>query len=177
MSENDKRPIDRFLDQLQQWVKRDDRAALANLRRGFSETTEHRAWPYLAEWCDLANDRDRTIWRTIAAGAATLESSANTGNLGVTLRELALGRSAEKKDEALNSFAGRFRRLLACDSVGELCDHLTPIFRAAKQKEIPVNFRQLFWDLVKWGNDPQAVRTRWAQAYWGVRTEEGGETP
>jgi len=177
VNKNDKRPIDRFLDQLQLWVKLDDRGALACLRRGFSEATEHRAWPHLAEWCDLSNDRDRAIWRTIAAGFATLEATASSGNLGSTLRALALGRSAEKKDEALKSFEGRFRRLLVCDTAEELCAHLPPIFRAAKQKETPINFRQLFWDLAQWDRDPQAIRTRWAQAYWGVRSQEGGDAP
>ncbi len=41
----DKQPsaINKFLNMLEGYVNRDDRGALADLRRGFSETTENRS--------------------------------------------------------------------------------------------------------------------------------------
>lgn len=48
-----------LVDELQKL--RDDRGAMANLRRGFSPGTEDRAWPWVARWCDLTNNRQRVI--------------------------------------------------------------------------------------------------------------------
>lgn len=172
MDEERRKPIDRFLAQLQGYVTRQDRGALADLRRGFSESTEHRAWPHLASWCDLTSPRERAIWQTTAAGFATLEETVGHGNLGTTLRTIALGDGSRKPHEALRSFDARFRRLLTCHAAEELCAHLPGILRAAKQKRVGVNFRQLHEDLTYWG---EKVRLRWAAKYWGAEPEEGGE--
>ena len=51
-------------------ARREDRGLMANLRRGFSEATADRAWPYLARWCNLENRRERTIFQTVAASFA-----------------------------------------------------------------------------------------------------------
>jgi len=172
MDANGTNPIDRFLGQLEAYVKRQDRGALADLRRGFSETTEHRAWPYISPWCDLNNPRERAIWLTIAAGFATLEKTTNSGNMGTTLRALALGDGRRKAEEAVKTFDGRFRRLLTCHTAEELCAHLPGIIRAAKQKRVDINFRHLHQDLRYWG---EKVKIRWAANYWGVPHEKGGE--
>jgi CRISPR type I-E-associated protein CasB/Cse2 len=169
--------IDNFLGWLQDHA--DNRGIMADLRRGFSEATAHRAWPYLTPWCNLKDERDRFIWQTIAGGFATLESSEEFGNIGTTLRRLAIGERRQKTEvnEALKSFDGRFRRLLTCHTAQEVCGHLPGIIRAAKQKGVGVNLRQLFWDLVRWnGEKRDVVRVKWAAEYWGTPEEEGSET-
>lgn len=173
MSENKVYPIDRFLRELQGYVDHKERGPLADLRRGLSETTEHRAWPYLAAWCYLTNDTDRAIWRTIGAGFATLQTSEASGNMGDTMHWLAIGDRRKKSErlDALTSFDGRFRRLLTCRTAEEVCRHLPGIIRAAKNKDVGVNFRQLYWDLVNWEKEKPDVKVQWASAYWGV---EGG---
>lgn len=165
--------IDSFLAELAGYVERNDRGALADLRRGLSPATEERAWPYLASYCDLRNHEHRLIWQTVAAGFATIERSTESGNLGRTLRALAMGdrRGAEGVD-ALKSFDARFRRLLTCRSSGDLCRHLPAIIRAAKCKGVEIDFRRLFWDLMQWdGENRDDVRARWAAAYWGTPEE------
>lgn len=155
--------IARFLAWAADAVKRKDRGTLADLRHGFSPATEYRAWPHIAPWCDLTNDRERRIWITVAAGFATLERSVRCGNLGVTLRGLALHNTNGKSEDALTSFDARFRRLLTCVSAEEVCEHLPGIIRAAKAKEIPIDFEQLFNDLRYWR---EKTKVRWAAAYW-----------
>jgi len=164
--------IARFLAWAAEAVKQKDRGTLADLRHGFSPATEYRAWPHIAKWCDLTIDRERRIWTTIAAGFATIESSRRQGNFGVTLRTLALHNNNGKPDDALRSFDARFRRLLTCASSEEVCERLPGIVRAAKQKDVPIDFEQLFHDLRFWG---EKVKVRWAAQYWGEETpaEEG----
>ncbi len=156
---------------------REDRGMLAALRRGLSEATEHYAWPYLAPYCNLSDPEQRIIWLTIAGAAAILapaglvreKSEVGVGNMGATMRELAVG-DERKKDEVekrLATFESRFRRLLTCRTVEELCRHLVGIFRAAAAKNKPVNLVQLYSDLQRWESPQEAdVRVEWAQGYW-----------
>ncbi len=176
MNEQPEPLINRLLAELAIAVKRDDRGLLANVRRGFSESTEIRAYPYVAPYCDLSDARERRIVLTVAAGFATLAPAGlarnNCGNMGATLRRLALSGTSEKPDDALSTFEARFRRLLTCQSTGELCEHLATVFRAAANQESPVDFKQLYWDLVDWERrERRDVRVAWAKGYWGVANE------
>lgn len=162
---------------------RGDRGMLAALRRGLSEVTEHYAWPYLAPYCPMSDPKQRTIWLMIAAAAATLapdrlaRAGRGVGNLGVTLRKLALGSTGEKSDKALASFEARFRRLLTCQTTEEICRHLSGVIRAAAAKGVPVDVEQLFWDLQKWERTAEpTTKVRWAQTYWSgdVDTDAAG---
>ncbi len=165
--------VQSFLSWAQNRVKAKDRGALANLRRGFSTGTEDRCWAYIAEYCDITNDRQRIIWQTIAAGFATHEATANCGNLGSTLRGLALEGSTGKPEDALKSFDTRFRRLLTCSSANEVCMRLPGLIKAAQRKGFPINYETLFKDLWHFG---ERVKLRWAASYWRAKEEqsEGG---
>jgi CRISPR system Cascade subunit CasB len=168
-------PIDRFLADMAAAMRRDDRGTLADLRHGFSATTCHRAWPHLAPYCDLCDNRDRAIWTLIGAGYATLApdglARSGCGNIGATMRRLAFAGDAAGGQKALESFDGRFRRLLACQTIEELCEHLVAVIRAAKAKGVPVDFRKLHEDLAAWDSrdGSRDVRVEWAKAYWGAR--------
>src|SRR6056297_2447042 len=148
MTKKSQLPVLGFLKRAEGWVEKKDRGALADLRRGFSPGTEHRCWPYIAVYCDLSKKRERIIWQTIAAGFATFEQTADSGNLGATMRRLALDGAPGSPEDALKSFDARFRRLLSCDSVVEVCERLVGIIKAAKSKSIiPIDFEVLYEDL------------------------------
>ena len=164
--------IHKFLEWAQKKVKIQDRGTLANLRRGFSKGTENRCWPYIARYCDLEKNRERQIWQTIAAGFATHEGTITTGNLGTTLRHLALEGSTGLPEDALKSFDARFRRILTCSKAEEVCRHLPGIIRAAKNKNIYVNYECLFNDLRYWRED---IKLKWAAAYWGEKKDASKE--
>lgn len=148
---------------------REDRGLMATLRRGFSETAADRTWPYLARWCNLEYDRERTIYLTVAASFATNPESTANGNMGDTMRLLATGDGRGK--EGLETFETRFRRFLSCDTVFDVCDRIPTVIRTTHTKGIPVNHEELFKDLHYWGN---RVQIRWASHYWG-NPKEGGE--
>lgn len=174
MTKSPQTKIQRFLEWAKGRVTAKDRGTLADLRRGFSPGTEHRSWPHIAVYCDLTKDRERMIWQTVAAGFAVHEETHNSGNLGLTMRRLALDGSAGSPEEALKSFDARFRRLLTCDSVDEICERLPGIIHAAKSKNgIPIDFERLYTDLFYWG---ERVKLRWAAAYWGSKQKENEET-
>lgn len=146
---------------------RDDRGLMADLRCGFSPGREHRAWPHIASFCDMEKDWSRIPVQTVCAAFATHPKSADSGNLGTTMRAIAKG-DANNRDaqKALSSFEGRFRRLLGCATVQELCIRLPAVIRAAKAREVPVNYRRLYADICWWEKGEKKIQ--WASAYWGA---------
>ena len=169
-----------LLGEIRQAVKLGDRGKIAAIRRGFSDGTAHYAWPYIAPYCDMTDERQRAVWLTVAAAAATLTpeglEQTNVGNMGATMRKLALGDSGGKKpDERLKSFEARFRRLLTCQTTEELCKHLVRVIRAAVSKKKPVDLAKLFADLRDW--ERRDVRVEWAQGYWVKELDRKEEVP
>ncbi len=156
--------IERFLQHLASQAE--DRGVMADLRHGLSRATEYRAWPHIAPWCRLDDESERRIWLTTAAGFAIHQKTTDSGNTGTVLRIIAMGDG--RGEEGLKTFDARFRRLLACSSAPEVCDHLAGVLRAAERKSVPVNFAQLFTDLEYWGS---RVKVRWATEYWGAPSE------
>jgi len=156
------------LKRLMQFLRasKEDRGVMADLRRGFSPGTEQRCWPHIATFCDLADDTQRIICQTVAAGFATHKKTEARGNLGVSLRRLALDGHSGKPDDALKSFDARFRRLLTCDTAAEVCKRLIPIVRATERKNIPLDFEKLYEDLHMWEVPGSDVKVRWAATYW-----------
>jgi len=174
MTETKEWPIDRFLQWLNEIVKRDDRGTLAELRRGLSETTQSQAWEHLIPFCpDFENDDHRTIWCNIGGLAAILvpdglASSEPWNNLGTTMHALAKGSGDGDEAKALKSFEPKFRRALSCDDVHSLCQIIGSVGHAAAAKSVPINLKSLFWDL--WGWDDlckrEETRLRWAKQYF-----------
>lgn len=130
---------------------KENRGAMAELRRALNPAQRSRAWPLLARVGGI----DEPRYETVAGLYAYHPVEANGGNLGTTCRLLSEGH---------NTFEGRFRRLLACDR-STVCDHVRPVVLAARAKGVPVNFEQLFADLCYWSD---TVKARWAVEFWGV---------
>jgi CRISPR system Cascade subunit CasB len=151
-SRNDpKRAAITVLDHLRRF--KNDRGAMADLRRALNPSQRHRAWPLLAPVGGIGNPRIEVI----AGLFAYHPDETPEGNLGTTCRRLAGENS---------SFETRFARLLACD-FDEICDRLRPVILAARAKGIDVNYERLFTDITYWGD---RVKADWAREYWG--TEE-----
>ncbi|MDD5089517.1 MAG: type I-E CRISPR-associated protein Cse2/CasB [Candidatus Wallbacteria bacterium] len=156
--------IDHFCEFLEK--SKDDRKVMADLRRGLSPGTAHYAWQYLARppYNFLNNKREHIVFQTLAAAFALHQNNHTSMNVGHVCRALAFGQG--KGEEALKSFDGRFRRLLSSDMVDAICERVPSIVKAAAQRNIGIDFRQLGRDLWYWSNS-SPVKTRWASAYWG----------
>lgn len=168
-------PIHRIIGAVDAWIKGDlyntnpsARWILADLRRGLGKNMQYRAWPHLLAIHPtvLDHENEGAIWLTVAGGMALLMKGKGkgVGNLGETMRRIALGRN--QREEGMTSFDGRFRHLLSCRHAAAVCRQLTGIFRAAKQKRVPINFDRLARDLLHWHDPCQKVRIQWAKAFW-----------
>jgi|GEM_PF-470650 len=142
---------------------------LADLRRGLSSATEYYAWPHLVRWCDLDDNRQRIIYATVAGCFALHPENTSEGNLGTTLRRIAIQRGSS--EDALKVYKSRLFRLIGCSTALELCSHLRSVVQLARSAAIPINYHQLLKDLLHWDRKARRIRLRWAAEFW--RTHPG----
>ncbi len=176
MEEKHDYPIDRFLREVAQAAAKDNRGYLAELRRGLSITTQDRAWEHLIPFCtDFDTDSaHRSTWCAVGGLAALLVplglvTTERRNNLGTTMRDIAKG-SDNDETKSMKSFEPKFRRLLSCGDTVSLCELIIGIGRTAAVKEVPMNLRELFWNLWNW-EDPgkrEEIRLKWAKQYYRI---------
>ena len=100
MTEGEQRAPD-FVDWLHN--HRHDRGVMAELRRGLNRDTEWQAWKHLAIWCDITNPDLRRAHAVVAGAFASHPEAVSTGNLGDTLRAIALRMSHTSHHISLHS--------------------------------------------------------------------------
>lgn len=163
-----------FVRQLFAIAKREDRGKLADRRRGLSSGTEQSAWPLLGA---LGAFRDRRemlpVYQTVGALFALHPTVANSGNFGVTCRRIRRESDMNKPDP----FDARFRRLLACDSLTDLCGQLAGAVKMAKANDVLVDFDRLFTDLSWFERNPRRLKIDWARQYWGAGEAKDKQAP
>ena len=165
-------PLIEGLDRL---VGKDDRAALARLRRALGkspgEATE--AHRYVARFLPTQPNewRERCLYLVAALYATHPPERRGEGvaappdeNLGRSCARL-VEQDANRRD----SVERRFVALLAADEddLAQPLRQMIQLIAAAKQP-IPVNYSRLLTDLSYWRANDHRVRRRWAQAFWRV---------
>lgn len=143
------------------WLREnsEDNGAMADLRRGAGKTYEESITMH--KWLNaLAQKHGLWGWsRQVFYLVATLfvlagkKSSDNFGNFG-------------ESAHAAEFTTRRFENLLTTEAV-DLISVLPGIVQPIAAKNIPINFKRLFIDLVYWNGDYS--RTSWAESYWAYR--------
>ena len=152
----------RFAGFLTGLAARENRAALAALRRGLSADRSASAsmYPYVAGWVtDKDTDWNEECFYLVAAlfGRHPKGDSAG-GDFGWSCREL-------QEETGGESFERRFVALLASDPAG-VGVHLRHAMSLAASKNIAVDWSQLLRDLEQWGHPQRFVQRRWARSFW-----------
>jgi CRISPR system Cascade subunit CasB len=151
-----------FIAHLLELYERQDRGALAALRRGLGlpAGTAAEMFRYVEPF--LAQKRSRTqesAYYLVASLFALHPKSTISGNLGNHMAQT----RTESGEDALER---RFTALLSAHP-DDLPGSLRQAISFLKSKEIPVNWNQLFWDLQNWDDEGRGVQKRWASAFWG----------
>lgn len=150
-----------------------DRGHRAVLRRWWSEGTRHYAYPVLGKLFALDDERKTLVAALYAVhskdSAPAHVSGANS--IGSAALKLAGGSISAN---GFDSMEKHFRRLLAADDLDDLGQQL---FRMVKRLEraspsIPLDYARLLGDLRQFRNNPEAVKTRWAIAFWQAPSEQ-----
>ncbi len=162
----------KFIEHLQRIVDRDDRAALAALRRAATSpetaTVAHR---YVVPWLSKEPSPWRDDCHYLVAGLfagypkAWPPGEERFTNLGASFVRLAqaTGNAA--------SVESRFTTLLAA-STDELPVRLRNAVSLLKAKDVPVDWSRLLYDLTRWRSESRWVQRRWARSFWSSQDSE-----
>jgi CRISPR type I-E-associated protein CasB/Cse2 len=168
-----------FVKRLEALVAKENRGALAALRRGLGKPPGAAAemYPILEPWLS----KDSAVWRddpyyTVAALFAfwhqgkTSPARVASGNFGASMR-LQGFEDGQWKEERFKSVERRFVALLNCRR-DDLHAHLRHAVGLLKSKEIPVDWAQLLADIRGWNWDSRSVQRAWAKAFWASEPEQ-----
>lgn len=137
----------------------------AVFRRADNPATEYQCWEQLALFhIELDKDYIRLPYVTVAAAVAKAKSEKN----GATKIGCALANCYENGKESDQAKA-KLRRLLACDSVEEVCRILRPVFSLILSKsKFSLDYAQVLNDLLGFHQDErrQKIKSRWAQDFY-----------
>jgi CRISPR system Cascade subunit CasB len=153
---------------------RDDRGALAALRRGLGQPpgTVADMYRYVVPWLsDDARPWREDAYYLIAALFAYHPMEGGTGNLG---DHFACAREPRGDNTAIER---RFTALLAAHP-DDLPSYLRQAVSFLKSKVVPINWHQLLSDVMAWSHPDlrDRVQKDWARAFWGRPARETQNT-
>jgi CRISPR system Cascade subunit CasB len=139
-----------------------DNGAAAALKRADNPATEYQSWEYLARFIDIDKDYERLPYVTIASALARAKAEHN----GTVRIGEAIARCYEDGKDSEQAKA-KLRRLLACDSVEEVCRVLHPLFSLINSKAgIQLDYSSLLQDLYWFNADSHRAKAKWAQNFY-----------
>ncbi len=151
---------DRFIGYLE--GLRDNRGALANLRRGLGEPpgTVASMYRYIVPWISA----DTPSWREEAyyLVSALFAYHPDPGGEGSMGKHFANARDPQTENVAIER---RFTALLSAHP-DDLGTYLRQAVSFLKSKEVPIDWRQLLRDVMAWGHSERYVQQRWARDFW-----------
>lgn len=152
--------------------RQEDRGFMANLRCILVDSKQHRAWPYVANFGGIGEKHWNKVVQTVAGLYATHPEETHDGDYGAMCRKLLSDDERQKLNQAegIGPVSRRFQHLLAAEG-DEIFDRVVRLVLRAKTQDIPVNYEQLYKDLLDWEYHADWVRVRWAQSFWTPEVE------
>jgi len=160
----------RYLAFLHSLRDREDRGALAALRRGLGKPPASVPETFPLVIPRIPNDAtkwEEELYFMIASLFAFYPSPEGEGDMGSVFRHI---RSKTKSE----SVEKRFIALLRAHR-DDLSDHLRHAVALAKSHDIPINWNELFVDLRKWNWASLVSQRKWAKSYWKEKSEDEGK--
>ncbi|MDO8714008.1 MAG: type I-E CRISPR-associated protein Cse2/CasB [Polynucleobacter sp.] len=143
----------------------------AALKRADNPATEYQSWEVLAGFkINLEHENERLPFAAIAATIARAKIEKN-GTIQIGQAIARCYEDGSNSDQA----KAKLRRLLACDSVSEVCRILRPLFSLIEAKgQSGLDYARLLDDLLWFGHDERQTRikARWAQSFYDSVIEE-----
>lgn len=170
MNQEEKEYENSFIKYLMKLKKDKNRAALAHLRRGLGKPagTATEMYPYIGNFFPKVPNRkyEDALFLIGSLFGFYSDAKMTSGNFGDSMASI--------KDES-GSIEKRFVALLN-SNYDDLHQHLRQAVGLLKSKEKPINWEQLFKDLLAWENDSKNVQYRWARGFWGSQELKKIET-
>jgi CRISPR system Cascade subunit CasB len=148
-----------------------DRGHRAALRRWWSEGTRHYAYPILGKLFALDDERKTLLAALYAVHSKDSAPAHVSGAHSIGSAALKLGGGSTSAN-GFDSMERHFRRLLTADSLDDLGPQLHRLVKRLEREAIPLDYARLLGDLRQFRNNPEAVKTRWAIAFWQAPAEQ-----
>lgn len=140
-----------------------DKHFRAVMRRADNPAFESAAWEYLIPFCDIEKEYERLPFAVVGAAIAKAKPEKDgEGNLGNAFHQI-----CKNKDD-MERESRRFRRLLAADTTGELCEVLRPALHYLTSKEATIGYAQLLKDVIYWR---RKTKQFWAKEFYNRKSE------
>ncbi len=152
-----------FITYLEDLRDRDDRGALAALRRGLGQEPGRAVemYRYVVPWIrDQASRQEERAFYLIAALFAYHPDPGGWGNLGDAFR-----RTLDPQGDN-TAIERRFTALLAAHP-DDLPFYLRQAVGFLKSKEVALDWHQLLVDRLAWDHPEGYVQKQWARSFWG----------
>jgi len=160
-----------FTDWLHTLTQKEDRAALAALRRGLGKPPGdapemHR---FILRWLPgNTNPWQEEPYYLVASLFAFHQKAMRGGNLGASFSRLARAVESDSTEK-------RFVALLNCHR-DDLPNHLRHAVGLLKSKEVPIDWAQLLHDIKGWDWESRTVQRDWARGFWGRPADSDAES-
>lgn len=152
-----------FISYLESLRDREDRGALAALRRGLGEKpgSMPAMYPYVVpKLPQQVKPWQEKAYYLVASLFAYHPKAGGKGNMGT---HFAATTTPQNENTAVER---RFTSLLAAHPE-DLPFYLRQAVSYLSSKDVPINWNQLFVDIQAWGHLDRYVQKRWARAFWG----------
>lgn len=156
-----------FIARLEELTRREDRAALAALRRGLGKQpgTAPEMFPYLAPWTqDAYGWREESMYLVASLFALhpvswhPPQEERHRTNLGASLLRAS-------RDGSHEGIERRFVAMLSSRR-DDLPEHLRHAVSLCKAHEVPIHWLRLLWDVRAWDREDHRVQRDWARGFW-----------
>lgn len=143
-----------------------NKGTAAALRRADNPNTEYQSWEYLAPFVELDKSWLREPFALVAASIAKAKIEAN-GKTGIGQAISLCYSDGNVSDQA----KAKLRRLLACDSVEEVCRILRPLLSLIESKSnATLDYSKLLQQLINFNWRQEWVKSQWAQDFYNKKT-------
>ena len=168
---------DYFIERLEQLVEKEDRGALATLRRGLSKDIPFEVYRFMPfsgkRWHDEAALMVAPLFSFWHQGEVKMKSVGEK-DLGASMLDLvyAMSLEGENRDDVMKRVERRFGAMLNCHA-DDLKYHLRHAISLLRTKGVPVNWRLLCYHIQHWNHEDRWVQRSWARSFWAPRSESG----
>jgi CRISPR system Cascade subunit CasB len=157
---------ERYVESIIERIKTDTKMR-ACLSRADNPDTSYQSWEYLLRYgVDIDKETELLRYGIVSAAIARGKPEKN-GNAGIGK---ALAMSYETHGESSEPAVAKLRRLLACDSVQEVCSVLSPLIRLIHSKsdnKVKLDYASLLADLKFFGNNNvNRIKAKWAKDFF-----------
>lgn len=159
-----------FVDKLVEQIGKSG-ARRAELRRFWSPTTRHYAFPILGHLGVLSSNP--AYQYTTALYAINPYHKEDGRSIGEACLHLAGGHTQAAE---FKSFEAHFFRLIASESPSKLAEQLARIFRRLNrldEQQRSLDYCLVLKALLYWPNYSDQVKTRWSMEFWNASKSEG----